>query len=630
MAAAVRPRQPPAPYRTHRTGARAERAHQRSCTISAVVTCRLCRSRATFRVSGVLTCSRSRLRIHHMKLTIQGTARLSKRVLSRLRHRMTAGRGPARSNTAASPNGTAPSQGDHEPGNDARFRAFVEEKFDRDAYLFNNPDVKAAGVDPVEHWLKWGIDEGRSMAPRTDVVIGDMDHIEGASWQYFRWKGRPVAVRVRRPIGRILDQIAEQAEFDLGIVAAGAKAISNLREFDATDLLARDGVHVSRIFESLSVVPRTVVATPFLCTGGAEKYVADLVQTLGDSVAEPILVVVTEATEKESAGWEALNILAPLKRHEVLFWRDACGPGHASAAVFARFLNALRPNTIIINNSRVGLDAVAQFGRGLSQYAKIFCTFFSLGVNGIGAPYGARFPRRTLSYAAALTDNARMADTLERMWGGIRGPGVVELPAKAMLIDETTFAARLARRAPRWANPDRHRRWLWVSRVEPFKGTEILAALAQLRRSDEFDVYGPVHGSIAQLGLSAPNIHHKGVLENVPAADFVDYDGFIFTSLFEGMPNIVLEMSQHALPMILADVGGLRGTFDDSAVKFVGHQHHAVETAAAFSTAMDAVCGSTGAEVERMIGAAYQQVVARHSPAAYSQNVKTIFGLESD
>ncbi len=348
---------------------------------------------------------------------------------------MTAGRVPAlRGNTAASPNGTAPSQVDRDPGSDARFRAFIEDKLDRDAYLFNNPDVKAAGVDPVEHWLKWGIDEGRSIAPRTDVVIGDMDHIEGASWQYFRWKGRPVAVRVRRPIGRILDQIAEQAEFDLGIVAAGAKAIGNLREFDATDLLARDGVHVSRIFESLSVVPRTVVATPFLCTGGAEKYVADLVQTLGDSVAEPILVVVTEATEKESAGWEALNILAPLKRHEVLFWRDACGPGHASAAVFARFLNALRPNTIIINNSRVGLDAVAQFGRGLSQYAKIFCTFFSLGVNGIGAPYGARFPRRTLSYAAALTDNARMADTLERMWGGIRGPGVVELPAKAMQV----------------------------------------------------------------------------------------------------------------------------------------------------------------------------------------------------
>lgn len=440
-------------------------------------------------------------------------------------------------------------------------------------------------------------------------------------WLYVSTLG---TVRLRQSI---LEQIIEQAEFDLSICAAGYKAIDNLRKFDSGDLLNRDGVHVSRIFESISSLPRTVVAMPFLSVGGSEKYIADLVQTLAASHANPILIIVTEATEKESVGWELLSVLAPLREHEVMFWRDACGPGHANPTIFARFLNAIRPATIIINNSRIGLDAIAQSGLGLSQYAKIFCTFFSLGVNGLGAPYGARFPRRTLAYSTALTDNARMADTLSRMWGGIRGPGIVELPAKVALIDRPKFAACLSSRLLRWTDLGRRRRWLWISRIEPFKGTDILAALARLRPLDDFDIFGPVQGSLRKMGLCAPNIRYKGVLKSMSAALFPDYDGFIFTSLFEGMPNVVLEMSQHALPLVLADVGGLRGTFDDSAVKFVRHLNNTPDTAAAFRDALDALSHLGSTDIERMIDSAYRQTAARHSPDTYSRNIKTIFGL---
>ena len=99
-----------------------------------------------------------------------------------------------------------------------------------------------------------------------------------------------------------------------------------------------------------------------------------------------------------------------------------------------------------------------------------------------------------------------------------------------------------------------------------------------------------------------------------------------FTSLFEGMPNVVLEISQHAIPMILSDVGGLRETFADSAL-FVAHQSDSAETASLFGAALDRVAAMDDAAITAMVCARAQRALARHSPAAHACAVAEIFGL---
>jgi len=510
---------------------------------------------------------------------------------------------------------------------DKIFKTFVEKIFDHEFYLICNSDVKKAGLEPLEHWLNYGMTEGRAMSARAEYIHGSTDHTNGPDWQHFSWKGSPVAIRVNPLSQRVIAQILEQAEFDLGILAAGAETIESLPFYFATDSVARSHVDMSAIFKSLPFIPSIIIVTPFLCTGGAEKYAADLVQTFSQISSDPILVIVTEDTAQTCQGWQSLSILDPFKDQNILFWRDVCGPGYANPCILARFLHAIRPRIIVINNSRLGLDTTAGYGLGLSQYAKIFCTFFSVGLNGLGAPYGARYPHKILQYSAALTDNPRMADRLRDMWGDIPGPGIVELPAKTQLIDESTFRARMCFRLALNTDKNRHRQWLWVSRIEPFKGTKILSALARLRPSESFKIFGPLQGSFEDQDLNLPNILYGGVLGNIALADFRNHDGFVFTSLFEGMPNIALEMSQHAIPLILADVGGLRGTFDDTAAKFVMHKDTITDTAIAFSGALDNVCRMQGADIERMVIAARDQVSARHSAQAYKKNVRKIFDL---
>lgn len=385
---------------------------------------------------------------------------------------------------------------------------------------------------------------------------------------------------------------------------------------------------MSWLFASVPERPSNVLIIPFLLLGGAEKYAADLVAALASARSGHTLVLVTSQTAEEAQGWQKLPILAPLKQAMVLFWRDACGSfGGANPATLARFLLALRPERIIVINSDVGLESVARFGRGLSQFAQLACAYFSISKNALGAPYGARFPRRTLPFAMALTDNEPMAETLTRLHGEIQGPGIAVLPSRLVPVEKATFSARLVARRARPITPGTGRRWVWLSRVEPHKGTAILAELAKMRPDDQFDICGPHQADPHSLGLGLRNIALKGTLPDVSDADFSAYDGFLFTSLFEGMPNVVLEMSQQAIPMVLAEVGGLRGTLDDTAAIFVRHGNSTEESVKAFSAALDRLAAMSTEEAANMAAAAHRQVLARHSPEAHAQRVALLFAL---
>lgn len=512
---------------------------------------------------------------------------------------------------------------------DPQFRQFVKEAGDAAAYLEANPDVAAAGLDALRHWLEYGLEEGREF-PGIEIRRRSMGtSCTQADWRRFTWRNESIAIRKRIIVpSQIIRQIMAQAHHDLAILAPGADAIPHLRQFQAPDLFDRDGIDVSRVFALVPERPSNVLIIPFLLSGGAEKYAADLVAALATASSGQTLVLVTAQTAEEAQGWQELSILAPLKQAMVVFWRDACRSfGGTNPATLARFLNALRPDRIIVINSDVGLEAVARFGRGLSQFSRLACAYFSISKNAIGAPYGARFPRRTLPFAMALTDNDPMAETLMRLHGEIQGPGIAVLPPRVPPADDARFAARLRSRA-RPITAGAGRRWVWVSRVEPYKGTAILAELAKVRPADRFDIFGPHQADPHSLGLGLRNITLKGTLADVTKADFSAYDGFLFTSLFEGMPNVVLEMSQQAIPMVLAEVGGLRGTLDDTAAIFVRHGNNTKESVKAFSAALDRLAAMTAEEAATMVTAAHHQVLARHSPEAHAQGVATIFGLK--
>ena len=295
---------------------------------------------------------------------------------------------------------------------DAEFSHFAASVIDGPAYLAANPDVAAVGRDPLEHWLAHGIAEGRVLAPDVMIRCGvAAERLSGGGWQRFTWRGMPVAARIERIPESILSQIREQTRHDPSIAAAGLRAIAGLNRIDAADLWSRDGTDVARVFASIPSRPSVVMLLPHLVIGGAEKFAADVIEVLQNE-GHDILVIVTDQTSQAAGEWTTLRILKPLLNTNVIFWPDVCGPSYQSPMVLARLLNGLRPQYIFVVNSRAGLEMIAAFGRGLSSFARLYCAYFSLGLLGIsGVSYGMKYPRRTLRFATAITDNSRVVET---------------------------------------------------------------------------------------------------------------------------------------------------------------------------------------------------------------------------
>lgn len=504
-------------------------------------------------------------------------------------------------------------------------RDFVQPHFDTGWYLERNSDVRRAGIDPLMHWLRHGIWEGRG-GPSTLELVTDLELDEDYGWRHFKLGKRLLSVRIKPDRSSIMQQIIEQARFEPTVLATGALAIGNLRTYRGDDLLARDGVNIAALYEGMPDRIGVLVATPMLVAGGAEKYIADMVNELAAQGRGPVVVLVTDQTRQEAQGWEQLKVLAPLQAHSVRFWSDAVGASHGTADHFARFAQSLRPSMLVANNSRIALDAIVRFGRGLSQNTRLFCTYFSLSPLGLGAPFGARYPTWTCAHATSVTDNEVMHTTLVEMTKAIPGTRVAIVPPLAPVLLGDEFEKRLASRRLRYGKASQ-RRWAWVSRVEPAKGTEILRLIALKRPGDKFDVYGPVERSACEgTDLRAPNVQLRGLITDVASADFTMYDGFLFTSLFEGMPNVVLEMAQHAIPLVLADVGGISNTFVDGAALLVQHEKNSQATADRFDMALERLVAMPMNDVERMVRHAYDRVEARHGAAAHSSALHDLLG----
>jgi glycosyltransferase involved in cell wall biosynthesis len=485
----------------------------------------------------------------------------------------------------------------------------------------HNPDVASAGADAYDHWIGFGIQEGRYFSAAAFAKQVPRTALRKPHATYFKWGNDLVETSLAAGMANaIVDQILVQGEHDPLVLGAGALALPHL----PVHTLGHVDIDLERLFERITIKPRIIFAIPLLTIGGGEKFAADLCGVFLSNDAGPVLVIVTDQTEADAGAWRDIAILAPFRETALIFWPDL-SPNVWDVQLLASLLTYLAPKILIVTYSGVCLQAIADYGKRLSQKSKLFCSYFNLGDRGLGAPYGVTFARQTSAVATSLTDNEPAALALDRRYRLIGKPAVV-IPPRVEIAPDQVFAERLAMRASK-ISASSVRKWVWVSRLEPAKGLSVLRELAISRPGDIFDLYGPLAAPLHQLGLDVGGIRHQGVLANVLSADFSGYQGFIFTSPLEGMPNIVLEMGQHAIPMILSDAGGIRQTFDEGSAMLVANGPNPCQTARAFSDACERLMAMSGEEQAQMVTRARRAIADRHAPARFSARVARVFGL---
>jgi len=103
---------------------------------------------------------------------------------------------------------------------------------------------------------------------------------------------------------------------------------------------------------------------------------------------------------------------------------------------------------------------------------------------------------------------------------------------------------------------------LWASRICNQKLFDVFEKVVNSLPEYQFTIYGgePEEENnklILSRLLTLPNVEFLGEYQHIDKLDINAYDLYLFTSKFEGIPTIILDMAMLGIPIVSANVGGI-------------------------------------------------------------------------
>jgi glycosyltransferase involved in cell wall biosynthesis len=299
--------------------------------------------------------------------------------------------------------------------------------------------------------------------------------------------------------------------------------------------------------------------------------------------------------------------------------RELCDfPRQEQVTLLARLLLQKSPRVIHLVNSPAGYELFVRYGRQLASQSRLFATVFCPDYDATGRAVGYlvdQLPGCADTLAGIFSDNKQTLDLLQGTFGvPAEKLHVVYVPAPAPCSTVTRAGADKLR-------------VLWAGRLDRQKRPDILhrVAAALVDEPFQFDVYGSAEfgrwGKTQIRRLKRlPNVALRGSYDgfaSIPA----QYDVFLYTSQWDGLPNVLLEAIAAGLPVIAPNVGGISELIGPE----TGYLVSGAEAVDEDLAALRAVAVSPAAAAEKAAAAA-SLVSQRHSWPAFAARLRGIQG----
>jgi len=296
-----------------------------------------------------------------------------------------------------------------------------------------------------------------------------------------------------------------------------------------------------------------IVLLPNLGAGGGEKYILAVLHALAQSMANFRCLVISGQTAKAHPWVERLpdnavfldvfNAFPSISEEE----RDL---------LVLRLILAVRGDSTRLHLKTCSF-AQRWFGKFSSAVASLLTTIYYLFSEGQallgGRPVEVGFSfdflsREIDSLALVLSDHLRLIhQDLDRFgvypekWHCLYAPCLVRQP--------------LDREGPVF-------RILWASRICIEKRPELLPRIVQaacriMPRLKFFAAGASEADGWVQAFIATDGLEYLGPFDNFESLMPESFDAFLYTSAYDGLPNVVLEAMGHSLPVIAPDVGGV-------------------------------------------------------------------------
>lgn len=424
--------------------------------------------------------------------------------------------------------------------------------FDPRWYVGRYADVARSGLHPLVHYLKIGRNEGRSGAPQQRLIEVARTMIAEAE-------------------GIEQDIVLERGFSDPGLLQA------NRNGMGGAALWAWQ-----RIFDALPEPYDYVVFAPWLVKGGADVAVVNIVRAAVEQHGpESTLLVLADYDRNEALDW------LPAGARVLCFSHFEPALTHADRVQLAvSLIYALHPKAVINVNSAACWDAMAAKAGALNQITRLFACLFCSDYDSDGRPggYADRYFRDALPYLTRLySDNATFNRELIARH---RVPAALQSKFAVFRQPPVTAPA-----VQYHGGPQGGRSVLWAGRFCRQKNIELLMRIAEQMPEFRFDIFGygdEAHtATLERAARQLPNLVLKGRYPSFASLPVNDYNVFLYTSQWDGLPNTLIEAGAVGMPVVASDVGGIAELISDDTGWLVRERSDPAAYAAALRQACD-------------------------------------------
>lgn len=355
---------------------------------------------------------------------------------------------------------------------------------------------------------------------------------------------------------------------------------------------------------------------PAAPAGGAEQMTVFMCQGVNRLRPDALMLLVTNASSDDPPPWEGLP--APVVHLGLLRHVPAWAADDFSVRLLRELTLLVQPGCLHVINNVQAWEMVQAFGSELSQSIRLYGSVFarSYSVRDGFLPVFTRYAKPCLPWLSALfSDNQTVLDEVDVATGRERMyclPSPCRIELSMLGHDHDNL---LLKSAPR-------PRVLWAGRVCPEKNPEIFMALAALFPSCDFIMSGGHEDHYLCTVDAAANLTFTGqYLSPLEWLRQGRVDALVFTSFWEGLPNVLLEAGALGIPIIAGLVGGV----GELLTAQTGYPLPAWSELDAYRTALEKLLAEPE-EASRRALAMRELIGRRHTMSAFLEAVSKIDG----
>lgn len=358
-----------------------------------------------------------------------------------------------------------------------------------------------------------------------------------------------------------------------------------------------------------------ILFVPWLVSGGADSFAINYANaTAKYNKNKKVLVVATMPGGAESVWRNKLSDDIDFIPLNDIFTSYSLEPEHQNRLIEQLIENSHATHLHILN-SIAGYDFIRKHKKYLdSTNIKVIVTSFSESTDETKRVFGFSHTHVPYVYDQCdfvTTDNSVVRD----MWVNLYGFSADKILLHRPMIDLENITR--SQNVNKSYSPNQ-KRVLWAARIAPEKLPELVPEIGKLLPKVHIDMYGTVdpdyHAGF--VSLLPPNVTYKGGFNGFFSIDTSQYQAYLYTSLFDGLPNTLIEASVAHLPIVASNVGGIKDFINQDTGVLIDDVYAPTNYARALESILN-----DNRLAEKLAANAYRQLSNGYEPTSHYKSI---------